>query len=85
MRATVVGVVWPVYWVEREGLSMERRKMDLLDCDGGMSVNGGFGSRRWRDLTAYAMRSPLGSAESWVGCPRVVEGEGAQMASGVQC
>ena len=27
------------------------------------------------------MRSPLGSAASWVGCPRVVEGKAAQMLS----
>jgi hypothetical protein len=33
----------------------------------------------WR--TAYAMRSPLGSDERGVGCPRVVVGEAAQMAS----
>jgi hypothetical protein len=32
--------------------------------------------------TAYAIRSPLGSDERGVGCPRVVEGEAAQMASG---
>jgi hypothetical protein len=31
--------------------------------------------------TAYAIRSPLGSEESGVGCPRVVVGAAAQMAS----
>ena len=35
---------------------------------------------RWR-LTAYARRSPFGSEDSCVGWPRVVEGEGAQIAS----
>jgi len=32
-------------------------------------------------FTAYAIRSPFGSAERGVGCPRVVVGEAAQMAS----
>ena len=32
-------------------------------------------------LTAYAMRSPLGSAESWVGRPRSVLGEAARILS----
>ena len=32
--------------------------------------------------TAYAMRSPLGSVDSTVGCPLVVLGRAAQMASG---
>lgn len=31
--------------------------------------------------TAYAIRSPLGSDERGVGCPRVVVGDAAQMAS----
>jgi hypothetical protein len=30
-----VAAVWEVYWVEREGWSMDRRKMDLLDYYGG--------------------------------------------------
>jgi hypothetical protein len=38
---------------------------------------GGLGS----SCTAYAIRSPLGSDERGVGCPRVVEGEAAQIAS----
>ena len=33
------------------------------------------------ELTAYAIRSPLGSDERGVACPRVVVGEAAQMAS----
>lgn len=35
----------------------------------------------WDLHTAYAIRSPLGSEESGVGCPRVVVGDAAQMAS----
>jgi hypothetical protein len=34
-----------------------------------------------RRPTAYAIRSPFGSDERGVGCPRVVEGEAAQIAS----
>lgn len=38
--------------------------------------------RRKTDLPdAYAIRSPFGSAERGVGCPRVVVGEAAHMAS----
>ena len=36
---------------------------------------------RSKALTAYAMRSPFASEESGVGCPLVVDGEAAQMAS----
>lgn len=32
-------------------------------------------------LTAYARRSPFGSEDNWVGWPRVVDGEGAQVDS----
>ena len=32
-------------------------------------------------LLAYAIRSPLGSEDSWVGWPRVVVGAAAHMAS----
>jgi hypothetical protein len=32
-------------------------------------------------LTAYAMRSPLGSVESWVGLPRSVLGDAARILS----
>ena len=32
-------------------------------------------------LTAEAIRSPLGSEDRGVACPRVVEGDAAQMAS----
>lgn len=35
-------------------------------------------------LDAYAILSPLESADSGVGCPRVVLGEAAQMASAKQ-
>lgn len=61
---------------------MNLRKMDLL-----------FYNRRYHQvlvqatlehsgtLTAYARRSPLGSEDSWVGWPRVVDGDGAQIAS----
>ena len=34
-----------------------------------------------RVLTAYAILSPFESAERGVGCPRVVEGEAAKIAS----
>jgi hypothetical protein len=62
---------------------MSRRKMDLLDF--GMSESYWLGSE-WCMLgrTAYAMRPPFASEDRGVGCPRVVLGDGAQMASVVR-
>jgi hypothetical protein len=56
---------------------MDRRKMDFPDCSISPLNHDGTSSR----LTAYAIRSPLGSEESGVGCPRVVVGDAAQIAS----
>jgi hypothetical protein len=36
-----------------------------------------------RNLTAYVRRSPFGSEERWVCCPREVVGAAAHMASGI--
>lgn len=38
MRATVVVVVWPVYWREMAGLSILRIKMDLFDWNHRISI-----------------------------------------------
>jgi hypothetical protein len=63
--------------VETAGLSMERRKMDLLDC---VQCQCHIIQSRVCH-TAYAMRSPFASEERVVGWPRVVVGDAAQMAS----
>jgi hypothetical protein len=55
--------------------------MDLPDCH--MSAQWPLAAGVGPVLTAYAIRSPLGSDERGVGCPRVVVGDAAQMASGM--
>ena len=71
-------VLCSVYCVLREGSSIDRKKMDLLFLYGILCQRLRFVSILDEvPLTAYAMRSPLGSAESCVGCARMVLGEGA--------
>lgn len=53
--------------------------MDLPDCSTAVSLS--LVAQTPSSLTAYAIRSPLGSDERGVGCPRVVVGDAAQTAS----
>jgi hypothetical protein len=59
---------------------MLRTKMDLLDY-----TKSGRGLMRQpagrSEHTAYAIRSPFGSVDRIVGCPRFVVGDAAQIAS----
>lgn len=60
---------------------MDRKKTDLPAYKLASETNAV--PRRTGVHTAYAIRSPLGSEERGVGCPRVVVGAAAQMASGL--
>lgn len=60
---------------------MDRRKTDLPAYSGPSECEAAPRQACVGVHTAYASRSPLGSEESGVGCPRVVVGDAAQMAS----
>ena len=62
---------------------MDRKKTDLPAYKLASETNLVRRGVRGVVHTAYAIRSPLGSEERGVGCPRVVVGAAAHMASGL--
>ena len=63
----MVAVVCAEYCFEIAGLSIDRRKIDLLDYVHVLSCAVCVALLDRLELTAYAIRSPLGSEERGVG------------------